>query len=200
MASIPSPIREWVREFITGEGSDEVSSQAPVQSVNSQTGNVTVTAPVDSVNGETGTVSLSASDVGALASSSDVDHQQTTNRTHNGDDIEPDSVTTQALEAEKANTRSGYVDVTSSRSFYTTETNTTESDLNVSVAAKSTADGTRTLWQISVDGTVVTKFDDIIDSGSIVSQSVTVPASSNYKVAAYGDSANYEIEFWNEQQ
>ena len=99
MASIPSPIREWVREFITGEGSDEVSSQAPVQSVNSQTGNVTVTAPVDSVNGETGTVSLSASDVGALASSSDVDHQQTTNRTHNGDDIEPDSVTTQALEA-----------------------------------------------------------------------------------------------------
>lgn len=42
MASIPSPIRKWVRRYITGEGSEEIASQSPVQSVNSQTGDVTI--------------------------------------------------------------------------------------------------------------------------------------------------------------
>ena len=45
----------------------EAEAAAPVQSVNSQTGNVTVTAPVDQVNGQTGDVTLTASDVNALA-------------------------------------------------------------------------------------------------------------------------------------
>lgn len=40
------------------------------------------------------------SDRGFFQSSSDVDHNATSNRTHDGDDIEPDSVTTDALEAE----------------------------------------------------------------------------------------------------
>jgi len=67
MASIPSPIRKWVREFITGEGSEEIASQSPVQSVNTQTGDVTISVPVDQVNGQTGDVTLTASDVNALA-------------------------------------------------------------------------------------------------------------------------------------
>jgi len=56
MASIPSPIRKWIEQFV--------------------------------------------SERGFLQSSSDVDHDATSNRTHDGDDIEPDSVTTEALEAE----------------------------------------------------------------------------------------------------
>jgi len=39
------------------------------------------------------------SDKGFFESSSDVDHDATSNRTHDGDDITPSSVTTQALEA-----------------------------------------------------------------------------------------------------
>lgn len=42
MASIPSPIRKWIRRYITGEGSNEIANQSPVQSVNSQTGDVTI--------------------------------------------------------------------------------------------------------------------------------------------------------------
>jgi predicted metal-dependent enzyme (double-stranded beta helix superfamily) len=67
MASIPSPIRKWIRRYITGEGSSEIANQSPVQSVNSQTGDVTISVPVDSVNGQTGEVTLSAVDVNALA-------------------------------------------------------------------------------------------------------------------------------------
>ena len=47
----------------------EIMLQAPVQSVNGQTGDVVLTiptVPVDSVNGQTGTVVLDANDVGAL--------------------------------------------------------------------------------------------------------------------------------------
>lgn len=50
----------------------EIMLQAPVQSVNGQTGDVVLTIPsipVDSVNGQTGTVVLDASDVGALPDS-----------------------------------------------------------------------------------------------------------------------------------
>ena len=43
------------------------------------------------------------SDRGFFQSSSDVDHDATSNRTHDGDDIEPDSVTTDALEADSLN-------------------------------------------------------------------------------------------------
>jgi hypothetical protein len=42
MAGIPSPIRKWIKRYITGEGSSEIASQSPVQSVNSQTGDVTI--------------------------------------------------------------------------------------------------------------------------------------------------------------
>ena len=50
----------------------DLMQQAPVQSVNGQTGDVVLSIPaipVDSVNGKTGTVVLNASDVGALPSS-----------------------------------------------------------------------------------------------------------------------------------
>lgn len=40
-----------------------------------------------------------ASERGFFSSSSDVDHDATSNRTHDGDDIEPSSVTTDTLEA-----------------------------------------------------------------------------------------------------
>jgi hypothetical protein len=65
--AIPSYFKRLFREYVTGVGSSEVADQSPVQSVNSETGDVTINVPVDSVNGETGTVTLSASDVNALA-------------------------------------------------------------------------------------------------------------------------------------
>lgn len=40
--AIPAPIKKWIRQYITGEGASEVSSQAPVQSVNGEVGDVTV--------------------------------------------------------------------------------------------------------------------------------------------------------------
>ena len=51
---------------------NDLMEQAPVQSVNGQTGDVVLSIPsipVDSVNGQTGTVVLDASDVGALPDS-----------------------------------------------------------------------------------------------------------------------------------
>lgn len=42
--AIPSYFKRLFREYVSGVGSSEVASQAPVQSVNSQTGDVTITA------------------------------------------------------------------------------------------------------------------------------------------------------------
>ena len=81
--TIPANVSDLVNDsgFVDAAGA---AAAAPVQSVNGQTGTVSLTAsdvgalpddytppaaPVSSVNGQTGTVSLTASDVGALADS-----------------------------------------------------------------------------------------------------------------------------------
>lgn len=72
--STPGTNSDWV-ELTTGADAPvtsvngqtgEVTISFPVTSVNGKTGEVIITAPVSSVNGQTGVVSLTASDVGAM--------------------------------------------------------------------------------------------------------------------------------------
>lgn len=67
--AVPSVIKKFIRQYIdSSEGEEQVSSKAPVDSVNDKTGSVSVeeysdskasdAAPVQSVNGETGDVEV----------------------------------------------------------------------------------------------------------------------------------------------
>jgi len=119
----------------------------------------------------------------------------------NGGDVNnAGTVGTEALEADKADTRSGYNDVTSSRSFNTTETNNTGSDLDVIVTAESTADATDIILYSKVGGTATDQnYDPSADSGSRYSVKVTVPNGSDYEVNLSGDVSQINLQTWVEQ-
>ena len=104
-----------------------------------------------------------------------------------------------ALEADKADTRSGYTSVVSSRSFDTTEINTTGSDLDVVVTVQSTADGTDVNIALDVDGLRISNLTQEHDSVKRVVIDATVPNGSEYELRAFGDSEDYEIDRWVEQ-
>lgn len=107
-----------------------------------------------------------------------------------------------ALEAEKADTRGGYEDVSSSRAFDTVETNTTGSDLDVKVVIESSADGVEIdlfLRTERPDGTVgsIDEHKQTLDSGQKTTVGITVPAGADYELQSFG--SNYTIKKWSEQ-
>ena len=106
-----------------------------------------------------------------------------------------------ALEADKADTRSGYTDVTTSRSLDTTETNTTGSDLDVSVTTQSQVDNTNMAIDLVIDGSEISRS---VQNQSLADDTVTVTGTvangSDYSVESLGDTADYTLRSWSEQQ
>ena len=117
----------------------------------------------------------------------------------------PDGIVTPAIDAESASvesldSRQGYTDVASSRSLDTQETNNTGSDLDVAVTVISDADATDINARINVDGVRVDAHRRTADEFERVSYQATIPNGSTYIVEALGDTANYSLVEWVEQQ
>ena len=84
---------EWVPWFGAGASSRPLPGTSYFEAVDAD--DVTVTNSLTDPASVSHTGELAdAADVSSIQSSSDVDHDQTTNRTHSGDDITPDSVST----------------------------------------------------------------------------------------------------------
>jgi len=119
----------------------------------------------------------------------------------NGNDItDAGSVSADTLEANTADTRNGYNDVTGSRSFDTVETNNTGADLNINVVAECGSDGSAMSIVVSIDGSNVDE-ESIQNptNGDKISVSNTVQDGSDYQVKAFGDTANFSLRRWSEQ-
>lgn len=93
-----------------------------------------------------------------------------------------------SLEAEKADTRSGYTDVTSSRSLDTIETNATGSDLDVVIIVNSNVDNNDINVFSKVNGSAVAIERFNLDSSERTTLYMTVPAGDDYSASiASGD-------------
>ena len=110
----------------------------------------------------------------------------------------------EALEAEQANTRSGYVDKSADRSFGTWYQNTTGSDLDVSVVIGSDTDGSDIQGFLEVnetqEGESVSRVRDIFDANFRFTLSATVAEGEYYRVRVTGDDQNATKDEWKEQQ
>jgi hypothetical protein len=130
--------------------------------------------------------------------SNDVDHQETTNRTHDDDDITPTSVETTDIATKDIPT-----DETANRSFGTWEENTTGTDITIYIRVGSNADGT----QIRIDAHInSTQTDNLIyrhenpnaDRFTKLANSFDVPDGAFYKVEGSG-ATDEELATWHEQ-
>ena len=111
----------------------------------------------------------------------------------NAGSVEVDAVSTESLDS-----RSGYQNVTSSRSVDTTETNTSGSDMNVIVTLASDASDASLDAQLSIDGLNVDFIKKIASrNDEILSLSGTVPAGSTYGINDF--STDVSINRWVEQ-
>jgi len=107
-----------------------------------------------------------------------------------------ETATVGSLEAEKAQTRNGYENVTSSRALSTTEINDTGSDLNVSVVMK--ADDDEVLnTTLEVGGVAVDRATRQTGTNNRHTLSATVPSGESYIVDESNDAV---IDIWVEQQ
>jgi len=115
-------------------------------------------------------------------------------------DVFAGQVDANSVNTEQADTRTGYTEVSSSRSFNTTETNNTGADLDVSVVAISDSSDTDMNIDIRQGGLVVDK-TRIPSAANAERASVqaTIPAGSDYTVRAFKDLADYSIDTWVEQ-
>ena len=114
------------------------------------------------------------------------------------------TATVDALEAEQADTRSGYVDKSADRSFETWYQNTTGADLDVSVVIGSDTDGSDIQGFLEVNETQETKpvsrFRNILDANFRFTLSATVAEGEYYRVRLTGDDQNATKDEWKEQQ
>jgi len=105
-----------------------------------------------------------------------------------------------ALEATNADTRNGYQNKTSSRSLNTTETNDTESDLDIQVTLQATADATPYNTKINIDGINLGGPRGVLDNSERVVIKDVVKAGASYEIREFGGSADLEVDTWFEQQ
>jgi hypothetical protein len=112
-------------------------------------------------------------------------------------DVDANSVSTGDLDTGRS-----WTDVTPSRSFNTTETNSTESEISVACVVNVTADNTTVgLNGVVDDGTqrLIDKIDDDHDSvHKVAIQIPVVPTNADYEIIAFNDTNGFELEEWQE--
>jgi len=104
---------------------------------------------------------------------------------------------------EKLQSRSGYGNVTGSRSPDNWYTNAQDSDLDVSIVVIANADSTKVDVRLNVDpdGNTrrVDQFRQTVNSNDLATLSATVPNGYQYRLDTFGDTSDYSIERWWEQ-
>ena len=115
-------------------------------------------------------------------------------------DVNNTNTTTTSLEAGDLKTNRSWQDVTSSRSFSTSETNNSDSEILVVATAQSNTDGSNVGLQPEVDGLRLSRdTPSSLDSGDFVSTPVfKVPVGSSYRIVDFRDTANFDLWEWRE--
>jgi len=114
--------------------------------------------------------------------------------------VNASEVTTDALDS-----RNGYTDKTSNRSFDTWYQNTTGADLDLSVFASVTSDATDIQLLVDVSDsqsnkTIVSSRDTAADTDRDINVYATVPDGFYYRVRGLRDNASFSLTKWFEQQ
>lgn len=114
-----------------------------------------------------------------------------------------DSISSQSIDTDKADTRNGYTAEAANRSFQTWYQNTSGADMDVSVIASSSADGTKMTLVLDVSPSQsnfrVDETTKILDTNDHASVQATVPDGYYYQVRAFNDTQNFDINEWREQ-
>ena len=114
-------------------------------------------------------------------------------------DVFADGITSNAIQTEDLDTARSWQDVTSSRDFENQYTNSTNSEIKAVVTVNATADSTTVNVSGVVDGlfSVGGTLNRMFDTGQKSPLYITsIPSGSTYEVAAFGDTADYEVSSW----
>jgi hypothetical protein len=118
-------------------------------------------------------------------------------------DVDNASTKTDALEAEKIDSKEIPDNVTASRSFNTWFQNTGGTDLYVIVTGQIGVDSTRMRLQLDINDSQSNNLSDEVhvkgDSPETYSVEGTVPVGAYYRVRSSADKANFDFRNWVEQ-
>ena len=115
-------------------------------------------------------------------------------------DVDNTNTTTGTLEADNIDTGRSWSNVTTSRSFNTTEANQTQSEIKAFVVFNVLTDGTTVNISATIDGNfskggLIRETYNTDEKGTV--NFPAVPPGSTYEIEALGDVQDYEIEaFW----
>lgn len=90
-------------------------------------------------------------------------------------------------------------DVTASRSYGTTYTNTTASDIVINVEAQASVDGTRVGQEVFINGERADRQNIEVSRNDRVSVMAVVPGGADYSVEAFSDTSDFSLVRWVEQ-
>jgi len=106
-------------------------------------------------------------------------------------DVNNTNTATDTLEANNLDTARSWQSVT--RSINTTETNSTDSEIEVRATLEAAADGTRIDARFVTNGVSIDRADELYDDTDQVTLSGTVSPGNDYEIVAFGATADYSI-------